>query len=93
MNLRGKSNIKSLKLALLLCIYKTLFNFSFSVTLFNTEFRETLFREGGFVRGRDANQMWISMANAIRSAGERVVGVSSGRPNGHKEAWWSKGIG
>ncbi|KAL6577042.1 hypothetical protein OROMI_011318 [Orobanche minor] len=32
--------------------------------------------------------MWISMANAIRSVGEKVVGVSSGRSSGSRDAWW-----
>ncbi|KAL6537597.1 hypothetical protein OROMI_026131 [Orobanche minor] len=52
------------------------------------EFKEALTREGDFLRGADANLMWISMANAIRSVGEKVVGVSSGRSSRSREAWW-----
>lgn len=41
-----------------------------------------------FFAGGDANLMWFSMASAIRKVGEKVVGVSSGRFSGPKEAWW-----
>lgn len=52
------------------------------------EFKEALLREGGFIQGGDANQMWITMANAIRNVAVKVVEVSSGRFSGVKEAWW-----
>ncbi|KAL6518043.1 hypothetical protein OROMI_033744 [Orobanche minor] len=52
------------------------------------EFKESLTREGGFLRGGDTNLMWINMANVILSVCEKVVGVSSGRSSGPMEAWW-----
>ncbi|KAL6561470.1 hypothetical protein OROMI_017071 [Orobanche minor] len=58
-----------------------------------TEFRESLTREGGFFRGGDANSMLSSMASAIMSVGEKVVGVSSGRSRGPREAWrWNEEV-
>ena len=36
----------------------------------------------------DANQMWVTMDDTIRTVAKETLGVSSGKPKVYKESWW-----
>ncbi|XP_070015106.1 uncharacterized protein [Nicotiana sylvestris] len=43
---------------------------------------------GAWRSSGDANTMWSTMADCIRKAAREVLGISSGRTDGHKGDWW-----
>ena len=44
--------------------------------------------EGCFGLVDDVDQMWTNMANSIKSAAKRVLGVSLGKVSIQRESWW-----
>lgn len=50
------------------------------------EFKD--FLEGCLKIDEDVEQMWINMANSIRSVAIKILGMTSGKVKDHKEFWW-----